>query len=135
MEETIYDDFYKTETIIPASYNVMPLDEKDLILKDIHHNNPDHSSKTNLKLKTQLSVTQLSLLFKMINDLKPSIFLTDSNAELFRFISVNFKTKKSSVDGISTNKLRNEFSNPDLKAIEFWEKHLHTMLAQLRKLK
>ena len=32
----------------------------------------------------------------MINDLKPKIFNTKSDAELFRFISANFQTKKSS---------------------------------------
>tara|TARA_R110000751_G_scaffold100068_2_gene193906 strand:- start:209946 stop:211187 length:1242 start_codon:yes stop_codon:yes gene_type:complete len=95
--------------------------------------NPD--IKITPKLKTDLSVPQLSLLFKMINDLKPTIFNTKSDAELFRFISANFQTKKSTEKGISTQKLRNEFNNPDLKAIEFWEKHLHTMLSNIRKLK
>jgi hypothetical protein len=47
------------------------------------------------KLKTDLSVPQLSLVFKMINDLKPKVFNTKSDAELFRFISANFQTKKS----------------------------------------
>lgn len=91
--------------------------------------------KSTPKLKTDLSVPQLSLVFKMINDLKPKVFNTKSDAELFRFISANFQTKKSSEKGISTQKLRNEFNNPDLKAIEFWEKHLHTMLSNIRKLK
>ncbi len=92
-------------------------------------------TKSSPKLKADLSVPQLSLVFKMINDLKPKIFNTKSDAELFRFISANFQTKKSSEKGISTQKLRNEFNNPNIKAIEFWEKHLHTMLSELRKLK
>ena len=87
------------------------------------------------KLKTDLSVPQIALLFKMINDLKPKVFNTNSDAELFRFISANFETKKSSDKGISTNKLRNEFNAPELKSIDFWEKHLHTMLSDVRKLK
>ena len=91
--------------------------------------------KSTPKLKADLSVPQLSLVFKMINDLKPKIFNTKSDAELFRFISANFQTKKSSEKGISTQKLRNEFNNPNIRAIEFWEKHLHTMLSELRKLK
>jgi hypothetical protein len=91
--------------------------------------------KSTPKLKTDLSVPQLSLIFKMINDLKPKIFNTKSDAELFRFISANFQTKKSSEKGISTQKLRNEFNTPELKSIEFWEKHLHTMLSNIRKLK
>ncbi|WP_417861425.1 hypothetical protein [Winogradskyella sediminis] len=101
--------------------------EKEELLNPQIQNSP--------KLKTDLSVPQLSLVFKMINDLKPKVFNTKSDAELFRFISVNFQTKKSSEKGISTQKLRNEFNNPDLKAIEFWEKHLHTMLSNIRKLK
>lgn len=92
-------------------------------------------TKSTPKLKTDLSVPQLSLLFKMINDLKPTIFNTKSDAELFRFISANFQTKKSTDKGISTQKLRNEFSNPEYNSIEFWEKHLHTMLSNIRKLK
>jgi len=91
--------------------------------------------QTTPKLKLNLSVPQLALLFKMINDLKPKIFNTKSDAELFRFISSNFQTKKSSDKGISTQKLRNEFNNPELKSIEFWETHLHTMLSNIRKLK
>ncbi|NRD21530.1 hypothetical protein HNV08_15855 [Winogradskyella eckloniae] len=92
-------------------------------------------TKCTPKLKTDLSVPQLALLFKMINDLKPKIFNTKSDAELFRFISANFQTKKSSEKGISTQKLRNEFNTPNLKAIEFWEKHLRTMISESRKLK
>jgi hypothetical protein len=101
--------------------------EKDELL------NPQIQST--LMLKTDFSVPQLSLLFKMVNDLKPKVFNTKSDAELFRFISANFQTKKSSEKGISTQKLRNEFSNPEFNSIEFWEKHLHTMLSNIRKLK
>ena len=132
--DSIYDSFYNTETIIEPSLIITPIENKDVVKKE-NLQIGNKSSTLNIKLSTDLSVPQLSLLFKMINDLKPNIFKTESNAELFRFISANFKTKKSSEKGISTNKLSNEFSNPDLKAIEFWEKHLYTMLSQLKKLK
>jgi hypothetical protein len=95
----------------------------------------DSSSKSD-KLKVNLSVPQLALLFKMINDLKPTVFNLKSEAELHRFISANFQTKQSDPEkGISTQKLRNEFNSPDYKAIEFWEKHLRTMQAEIKKLK
>ena len=60
----------------------------------------------------------------------------NSEAELHRFISANFQTKSSDPEkGISENKLRILFNQPDSKAIEFWEKHLRTMLAEIKKLK
>jgi hypothetical protein len=87
------------------------------------------------KLDVEISVPDLALLFKMLNELKPKIFNSESSAELFRFISANFNTKKSPEDGISVKRLRNEFSKPSEKSIEFWEKHLRTMLANLKKIK
>jgi hypothetical protein len=72
----------------------------------------------------------------MVNDLKPTVFNVKSEAELHRFISANFQTKQSNPEkGISTQKLRNEFNSPDYKAIEFWEKHIRTMQAEIKKLK
>ncbi len=87
------------------------------------------------KLKTNLTVTELAFLFKMLNELKPDIFRMESDAELFRFISANIETKKSGEDGISIQKLRNLFSAPDIKAVKFWEKHFHTFIAQIKNYK
>ena len=120
-----FDTIYQLQGLINAELTKIREKEETI--------NPQFKSTP--KLKTELSVPQLSLLFKMINDLKPQIFNTKSDAELFRFISANFQTKKSSEKGISTQKLRNEFNTPELKSIEFWEKHLHTMLSNIRNLK
>jgi hypothetical protein len=120
-----FDTIYQLQGLINAE--LTKIQEKEETI------NPQFKSTP--KLKTELSVPQLSLLFKMINDLKPKILNTKSDAELFRFISANFQTKKSSEKGISTQKLRNEFNTPELKSIEFWEKHLHTMLSNIRNLK
>jgi hypothetical protein len=46
-------------------------------------------------IKTNLSVGDLALLFRMLFELKPDIFDVKTKAELFRFISSNFTTKKS----------------------------------------
>ncbi|WP_288955748.1 hypothetical protein [uncultured Polaribacter sp.] len=132
--EPIYDSFYNIKTDVEPFYSLEPILKENLINEAVL-NTSIKTTSSNDKLITDLSVPQLSLLFKMINDLKPQIFKTESNAELFRFISANFKTKKSSEKGISENKLRNEFSCPDLKAIEFWETHLRTMLSELKKTK
>ncbi len=88
-----------------------------------------------LRLKTNLSVPQLALLFKMLSDLKPGIFNINSEAELLRFISANFETKQSKEEGISTDKLRILFNQPDSKAADFWEKHCYTILAEIKKFK
>lgn len=89
----------------------------------------------NTKIKTSLSVPQVALLFKMLNDLKPNIFEVKSEAELHRFISANFETKKSKEEGISTDKLRILFNQPDGKAADFWEKHFHTLVTEVKKFK
>ncbi len=86
------------------------------------------------RLKTNISVPHLALLFKMLNDLKPAIFDIPSEAELHRFISANFITKKSGEDGISVGKLRQLFSQPDEKAAEYWFEKLSTMSAQAKKI-
>lgn len=96
----------------------------------------ESNKPSNERLKVNLSVPQLALLFKMINDLKPSVLNVSTEAELLRFISANFQTKNSSVEnGISEKKLRILFNQPDDKAIDFWEKHLRTMLAEIKKMK
>jgi hypothetical protein len=95
------------------------------------------SSATNKeRLKVNLSVPQLALLFKMVTTLKPNVFDIKTEAELLRFISANFQTKSSNPEkGISENKLRILFNQPDDKAIEFWETNLRTMLYHLGKMK
>ncbi|WP_336070313.1 hypothetical protein [Mesoflavibacter sp. CH_XMU1404-2] len=117
-------------------YDMLRIIKKEL---DKHQGttNGDATSKVNLdKLKVNLSVPQLAFLFKMINDLKPSIFNLKSEAELHRFISANFQTKSSDpVKGISENKLRILFNSPDPKAAEFWEKHIRTIQAEIKNLK
>jgi len=117
-------------------YDMLRIIKKEL---DKHQvtTDSDATSKVNLdKLKVNLSVPQLAFLFKMINDLKPSIFNLKSEAELHRFISANFQTKSSDPEkGISENKLRILFNSPDPKAAEFWEKHIRTIQAEIKNLK
>ena len=86
------------------------------------------------RIKTNLSVPQVALLFKLLNDLKPEIFDIKAEAELHRFISANFITKKSGDDGISIDKLRQLFNQPDSKAAEFWFEKLSTMMAAAKKI-
>lgn len=117
-------------------YELIRIINTELAKHEKQPSNEESKTTSNERLKVNMSVPQLALLFKMLNDLKPSIFNLKSEAELHRFISANFQTKNSSVEnGISENKLRILFNQPDSKAIEFWEKHLRTMLAEIKKMK
>ena len=99
----------------------------------VEENNPVIS--TSPKLKTNLSVPELALLFKLLKDLKPNIFDIKSEAELHRFISTNFETKRTGDKDISTQKLRSQFNQPESKAAEFWETNLRLLQADVKKFK
>lgn len=110
-------------------------DNKAFINANLHIDFSKLSDAKGQRIKTNLSVPQLAFLFKALAELNPKIFETQSEAELLRFISANFITKKSGEEGISTDKLRQLFNQPEIKSADFWEKHLHTMLAFARKIK
>jgi len=136
------EDYYidKEKLLFPfefySIYEMQRIIKKELDKQNGLNNKQDLTQNASTKLKVNISVPQLALLFKMINDLKPSVLNVKSEAELYRFISANFQTISSNPEnGISENKLRILFNQPDLKAIEFWEKHLRTMLAEIKKLK
>lgn len=112
---------------------------KRIILNEIKkHDKVEENNtvtSTNRKLKTNLSVPELALLFKLLKDLKPNIFDIKSEAELHRFISTNFETKRTGDKDISTQKLRSQFNQPESKSAEFWEEKLRLMLADVKKIK
>jgi len=112
---------------------------KRIILNEIKKHDKVEENNTvtsnNPKLKTNLSVPELALLFKLLKDLKPNIFDIKSEAELHRFISTNFETKRTGDKDISTQKLRSQFNQPESKAAEFWEEKLRLMLADVKKFK
>ena len=111
---------------------------KRIILNEIKkHDKVEENNtvtSTNRKLKTNLSVPELALLFKLLKDLKPNIFDIKSEAELHRFISTNFETKRTGDKDISTQKLRILFNQPEIKAAEFWEEKIRLMLADVKKI-
>lgn len=111
---------------------------KNMVLSEIKKHKVDivetEISSTSPKLKTNLSVPELALLFKLLKDLKPDIFDVRSEAELHRFISTNFETKKTGDKDISTQKLRILFNQPEIKAAIFWEEKIRLMLADVKKI-
>ncbi len=83
------------------------------------------------KLRTNLSVPQLALLFKELNKLKPNIFDIKTNTELYQFISDSFTTKQSAGD-ISTKSIKNKFEDPNQTTIDFWADKFRKMLSNVR---
>lgn len=79
------------------------------------------------KLKTNLSVPELVLLFRSLDDLKPDIFTVESKEELFYFIAANFETKASS--SLSAQSVKNNFYKYNEKAKEKWTAHFSTLRA------
>jgi len=84
-------------------------------------------------IKTNLSVGDLALLFRMLFELRPVIFDIKTKAELFRFISSNFTTKKSKEGEISIDTITKKFNDPETKSKDLWATHLHTLTAFLKK--
>ncbi len=85
------------------------------------------------KLKTNLSVPELAVLFRELNKLKPCIFEFKKNTELYRFIANNFTTKKQ--DNISYDSLGNEFVKKNNKVADFWIENMYTIIDNLKKSK
>jgi len=93
------------------------------------------NAATTNRIKVNLSQEQLVTFFKMLDDLKPGIFDIKTKTELFNFIASSFESKKSKGDSLSPGKVKNIYYSPDSDAADFWQKHLHTMLALSKKIK
>ncbi|MDN3551010.1 hypothetical protein [Mucilaginibacter aquaedulcis] len=77
-----------------------------------------------LKLRSTLTVSQLSYLFKLLMD--EGLFDYKHKAEVYKFIASGFETRKSSE--ISADSVKNHMDSPELKNIEvIHEKVLHLM--------
>jgi hypothetical protein len=84
---------------------------------------------TNKKLKTTLTVPELVLLFKLLNELKPDIFDEKYKEDLVQFIVANFETKGTS--SLKADSVRNKFSEFNKNARDFWLKHISTLQRNL----
>lgn len=91
------------------------------------------SPPTNPKLKTNLSVPQLSYLFKMLMDINPPIFDIKTKKELYQFIEANFTTKGKENVGPTVAKLNNLYSDVDKATATFWAEKLSKLLQDARK--
>jgi hypothetical protein len=78
------------------------------------------------KIKTNLTVPQLGLLFRLLSDEK--LLQTDNVSQLTKQIASTFSSKQK--DDISSKSVKNNYDSPQNEAIEFWE----TKLIRLRQL-
>jgi len=85
------------------------------------------------KLNTNLTVPQLSYLFKMLMDIHPPIFTNKTKKEIYQFIEANFTTKGKEETGPTVTKLNNLYSDVDKPSARFWADHLRKMLSDARK--
>ena len=84
------------------------------------------------KLKVNITVPQLTFLFKMLNDLKPDIFDIETKKELSHFIADNFITEATKKDGIKEGSVYNLLTDTDKKTAMFWTEKLSKMIQEAR---
>jgi len=127
-KETFEPDFNKdTEQVQSSFYNYYYgqalIQILDYITEHEAKINPLNQTKQpQYKMKTKLTVPQLSYLFRALNDNK--LIDITNKTDLFKFIADSFQTKAS--DDISWQSVKNKFDTPEFKAVEFWdEKFLH----------
>ena len=84
------------------------------------------------KLKVNITVPQLTFLFKMLNDLKPDIFDIASKKELSNFIADNFITKATEKEGIKEGSVYNHLTDTDKSTAIFWSEKLSKMIQEAR---
>ena len=127
----LYDEGKYQSTSNVTMFSHQFLQQPDDTVKVLKSPSPEITSD---KLKTTMSVPEISLLFRLLHDLKPEIFETESKTELYRWLSENLSSKRTGKNDLSENSIKNHFNSPDSNAIDFWKKHFFTMQASLKKM-
>lgn len=83
------------------------------------------------KIKTNLTVTEIALLFRTLHDNK--LIEVKNKTDLFQTISKVFSSKKQ--EDISANTIKNHFDAPDYKAIETWDIEFTNLRSTIRRIK
>jgi hypothetical protein len=93
-------------------------------------NEPVTTTESSYKMDTNLSVPDLALLFRLLDE--SSIINTKHKTEIYRFINKNFKTKNQ--DNISESSVKNKFLSPDNKSLRNLDILLTNLKQQLKKI-
>lgn len=87
---------------------VIRLEEKDFL---------SQSNTSVKKLKTNLTVSEIGCLFRILKEEK--LIEADTQTEIFNFISNSFESKK--VKQLSVKSVKNDYDSPESKPLEFWD--------------
>lgn len=90
----------------------------------------DNRQSIKKKLKTNLSVSQLAYLFKLLNEMR--LLNVESQNEICEFLADSFSTKQSTK--LSVKNLENTFSNTDKPTAIYWEGKLKEMKSKASKI-
>lgn len=136
--ETIQDDFFKDIVgISQAKFDIAHnlyielnnlLDFGEPVIKDSIEVNS--ISKTYNKLELKLSVPEIALLLRLLDE--ENIFTYKFKTELFRFVTTNFSTVIQ--ENISEASVKNKFLSPDNSAVKNIDALLVNMRQQLKKI-
>ncbi len=132
-----FEKFQNREYIIAPEYNIEELASMprmaNTFLEHLIANTPKTSSEINYKkIRTNLSVKELALLFRLLKDLK----ILDKETEtvsLSKTLSSVFSTKRK--ESVSHNTIKNHFEAPEETAIKFWEDQKQPIQYLLKKYK
>ena len=103
-------------------------------IEDIYSN--IDSDQANQRVKTNLKVTEISLLYKLIFEMEKKPFNSLIPADLHRFINKTYYTNKTDLDnGISVNSLNKFFSDPDEAAMAFWQQEFNSFIDKIKKIR
>jgi hypothetical protein len=117
---------YKAGTLV-----ITPIQtEKKKVTSD--ENKEDISTASN-KLKVNLSVNDLTTLFRLLDEINPNIFNYKSKTELIRFITNNFITKAT--DNLSESSVSSKFYNLEDSSLYKWERYFSDMQDVSKKLR
>lgn len=90
--------------------------------------------KNSNKLKVKLSVAQLTYLFKILEEHK--LIDANHNTDIFKFIADSFQTKgKKDKEEQSNKSIKNDFDNPEMKTIVFWDEKFEEFKKYTSKMK
>lgn len=109
----------------------------DFYLSHLDSSNTSSNESKNIsnKLKTNLTVKELSALFRLLDEVKPNMFEYKNKTEIYRFITRNFITKGKDGTEISENSVKNHFNTIDYDTSVTWESYFNKIIKVTRDFK
>ena len=84
-------------------------------------------------IQTNISVSQLALLFKLLEE--KSIIKTEQRSDLYKTITKAFLSKSVTGNSISEKSFQNNFNDPDKGAYKYWTPKFEAFYKECQKIK